>query len=256
MIEQTEDDRDEMFTYSKDDPAVPEIREFWNFKTCVLCGRDVRVARILCEGCGRSFNAIQPPLLRRHLIRTIRQDVRMLGLFTTRDLPTILFDLIKIIHDLHGFDRVGAYLVDPESRRIRGIGFIGLPDRYVENFDISIEADDEADPSGYGIVRKVARTRERVIVNDRSGDPAYRESVSKENSPGMIPAKCMAVFPLPTRIKDQTMAIVSVSNLSTHPTPEITPEQVGMLETLLSYASLSIQTAKEQLDKARAEGQG
>lgn len=252
MIEQTDDDIDELFTYGKDDPAVPEIREFWNFKRCVLCGKDVKVTRILCEDCRRPFNAIQPPGLRRHLSRILWQQVRMLGLFTTNDLPAILFDLIKILHDLYGFDRTGVYMVDNESRRIRGIGFIGLPKRYIENFDIPIDADDENDKSAYGIIRQVARTGERLIVNDRSNDPRYTELLSKEKSPGRMPAKCIAVFPLPARKKKKIMAIVSVSNLSTHPHPEISPEQVGMLEMLLSYASLSIQNAKDLLDKARA----
>ncbi len=252
MIEQTDDDIDDLFTYAKDDAAVPEIREFWNFKKCVLCGKDVKGMRFLCEECRQPFNAIQPPNLRRHLSRILWQQIRMLGLFTTRDLPTILFDLIKIIHDLYGFDRTGVYMVDNVSRRIRGIGFIGLPKRYIENFDIPIEADDENDKSGYGIIRQVAKTGERQIVNDRSNDPRYEELVSKEKSRDRMPAKCIAVFPLPAKKNKNILAIVSVSNLQTHPHPEISPEQVGMLEMLLSYASLSIQNAKDLLDKARA----
>ncbi|OGH58255.1 MAG: hypothetical protein A3G34_15485 [Candidatus Lindowbacteria bacterium RIFCSPLOWO2_12_FULL_62_27] len=252
MIELTEDDREQMFAYSKDDPAVPEIREFWNFKTCVLCGRDVRVARILCDACRPAFNAIEPPALRRQLSRTLWQQVRMLGLFTTPDLPTILYDLIKMVHDLYGFDRVGAYLVDQRSNRIRGIGLIGLPKRYIENFDISIESDQEEDASGYGMIRHVARTGERIIVNDRSGDPQYRDLVARETAPDLAPAKCIAIFPLPTRSRKQVMGIMSVSNLPAHPTPEITLEQVGLLELLLSYASLTIQTAKDILDRQRA----
>lgn len=253
MIEQTDDDLDEMFAYSKDDPAVPEIREFWKFTSCVLCGRNVRVTRILCEECRKSFNAVEPPSLRRHLSRVLWQQVRMLGLFTTQDLPTILFDLIKIVHDLYGFDRVGAYLIDAQSRRIRGIGFIGLPERYIENFDIPIESDDAEDKSAYGMIRHVARTGERLIVNDRSGDPKYRELISKEQSSERRPAKCIAVFPLPARSKGAVEAIVSVSNLPTHASPEITPEQVAMLELILSYASLSIQTANDLLRRAREE---
>ena len=49
MIEQTDDDLDQLFVYGKDDPAVPEIREFWNFKTCLLCGKPIDAARVLCE---------------------------------------------------------------------------------------------------------------------------------------------------------------------------------------------------------------
>ena len=256
MIEQTDDDFDELFSYAKDDPAVPEIREFWDFKTCMLCGRAVRMARILCDDCRRSFNAIEPPRFRRELSRNLWQQVRMLGLFTTSDLPTIMFDLIKIVHDLYGFDRTGAYLVDNESRRIRGIGFIGLPQRYVENFDISIETDETDDKSSYGIVRQVVRTGERLIVNDRSNDTRYRELMSKDAPPDRIPAKCIAVFPLPGRSKSKVLGIVSVSNLPSHPNPEISQEQIAKLELLLSYASLSIQTAKEILDKARARDAG
>lgn len=253
MIEQTDDDVDELFVYGKDDPAVPEIRDFWNFKTCMLCGRGMDAARVLCDPCRTSFNAIQPAALRRQLSRNLWQQVRMLGLFTTMDLPTILFDLIKIIHDLYGFDRTGAYLVDNESRRIRGLGFLGLSQRYIENFDIPIEADDPNDKSSYGMIRQVAQTSERLIVNDRSADPRYLELMSKVKSQDRVPAKCIAVFPLPARAKNHVLAIVAVSNLPTHANPQISPEQVGMLELLLSYASLSIQHAKDLLDRLRSD---
>lgn len=253
MIEQTDDDLDDIFAYGKDDPAVPEIREFWNYKNCILCGQSVKVARILCEECRPVFNAIEPYRLRRLLTRNLWQQIRMMGLFTTTDLPTIMFDLIKIIHDLYGFDRTGAYILDHDSRRIRGIGFLGLPKHYIENFDIPIESDEPDGKSTYSIIRRVARTGERMIVNDRSGDPWYEKQTAAPKSKERIPAKCIAVFPLPTRIKDKVLSMVSVSNLQTNPKPEISPEQVGMLELLLSYASLSIQTAKDLLDKARAE---
>jgi len=76
MIEQTDDDMDDMFTFAKDDPAVPEIRAFWNFKTCILCGRKVTAARILCDACRKPFSEIGPPALRRHISRNLWQQVR------------------------------------------------------------------------------------------------------------------------------------------------------------------------------------
>lgn len=253
MIEQTGDDRDELFIFSKDDPAVPEIREFWNFRSCLLCGRDVREQRILCDACRKSLSAVQPEAFQRELARNLWLQVRMLGLFTTTDLPTILFDLIKLIRDLYGFDRTGAYLIEAESRRIRGIGFLGLQDAYIENFDISIESDDPNDQSAYGVIRKVAQTGECVIVNDRSADPSYSERLKSDISPDQKPAKCFAVFPLPRKQKGKVVGMVSVSNMETHPNPQITPEQVARLDLILSYATLSIEKSLDNLRRARAE---
>lgn len=254
MIEQTEEDFDELFSFGKDDPAVPELVQLWRFKRCVLCGCEINVQRPFCDPCRASFNHIEPSSLRRMLARNLWLQVRMLGLFATADLPTIMFDLIKIVHDLYGFDRVGAYLVDNDSRRIRGIGFLGLPKRYIENFDISIESDDPEDRvTSYGMIRHVALTGERIIVNDRSGDPRYVELTKTTPAPDRTPAQCLAVFPLMSKVRGKVVGIVSVSNMPTHSDPQITDEKIGMLELLLSYASLSIQTAKAMLDKSRAE---
>ncbi len=156
------------------------------------------------------------------------------------DLDTVLYSAIKKTLEIMKRNTGGILLLDEDKQMLCYRVHSGLSREYAQSVCFR---------PGEGIVGKVARSGEAIMVDDVSTDPRVAH-------PGLVAAERLRAFAaIPLRVRDKVLGVLTIAS---HDARKFSAEDIQLLESLASQIAIAVENATlhqevQRKDESRGE---